>query len=70
MSYSLSLLCTKRYWNLEDTQEGEYGAEHAVAEAGREQGKCHGHHLHTKNEKSLGRVGSKSKRSDKKSEKF
>ena len=35
-----------RYWNLEDTQKGEYGAKHAVAETGREQGKCHSHHLH------------------------
>ena len=31
--------------NLESSQESEYGAEHAVAEAGSEQGECHSHHL-------------------------
>jgi len=37
--------CSK---TLEDTQEGKYGAEHAVSEAGREQGKCYRHHHDSK----------------------
>jgi len=43
--------CSK---TLEDTQEGEYGAEHAVAEAGREQGKCHSHHHDSKSNREAG----------------